>query len=62
MAPVVLGVSLGLVPGERLAVVGPTTLFVPTSRVRMRPIVPLPDRRGPTSSSILCCDVSAMRQ
>ena len=46
----------------RLHVVGPTTLLRPTSLVKTRPIVPLPERRGPTMSMIFCWAVSDIRQ
>lgn len=42
--------------------VGAAMFERPTSSVRTFMIVPLPERRGPMSQSILCCDVSAARK
>ena len=54
----------GAIPkrSPRLARVGETALACPTRDVKIRAIVPLPERFGPTSRKAFWCVVSVVRQ
>ena len=42
--------------------VGAHAFTLPSKAISTRPMVPLPDRFGPTSRKIFCCRVSGVRQ